>query len=60
MDTAPPNAPAELRPDDVVIDPTALPGVGGAEPEAVAPVAAPVEVPMPRDARPQPQQGPRR
>jgi general secretion pathway protein D len=60
MGTAPPNTPAELRPDDVVVDPTALPGVGGAEPEAAAPVPAPAEVPMPRDARPQGRQEPRR
>jgi general secretion pathway protein D len=57
MGTAPPNTPAELRPDDVVVDPTALPGVGGVEPEAPLP---PAEVPMPRDAAPRRPQEPRR
>jgi general secretion pathway protein D len=57
MGTVPPNTPAELRPDAVLVDPTQLPGVGGAEVEAIAaPVpaaAAPaqVQVPMPRDGR---------
>jgi len=59
MATVPPNTPAELRPDDVVVDPTKLPGVGGVEPEPAAPVAAPVEVPMPSDARPPQRQEPR-
>jgi general secretion pathway protein D len=52
MGTVAPSTPAELRPNDIVVDPTMLPGVGGAEPEAAAPapaLAAP-EVPMPRDA----------
>ncbi len=49
MGTVPPTTPAELRPDDVVVDPTVLPGIGG-EVEAAAP--APVEVPMPTDSRP--------
>jgi general secretion pathway protein D len=56
MGTVPPTTPAELRPDDIVVDPTALPGVGGAEPEALP---APVEAPMPSDARPQRSQEPR-
>jgi general secretion pathway protein D len=56
MGTVPPNTPAELRPNDVVVDPTQLPGIGGAEAEAAAaPVPATAvpaaEVPMPRDAR---------
>jgi general secretion pathway protein D len=60
MGTAPPNTPAELRPDDVVVDPTALPGVGGAEPEAAAPEPTAADVPMPRDAQPQRRVEPRR
>ena len=60
MGTVPPNTPAELRPNDVVVDPTQLPGVGGAGPEAATPTvpaaavpttAPAVDVPMPRDAR---------
>lgn len=54
MGTVPPTTPAELRPDDVVVDPTQLPGIGGEveapEPATVPP--APVEVPMPTDSRP--------
>lgn len=54
MGTVPPSMPAELRPDDVVVDPTQLPGVGG-EVEAVPP--EPTDVPMPTD---RPRQEPRR
>lgn len=50
MGTVPPTTPAELRPDDVAVDPTQLPGVGG-EVEPPQPGPAPVvETPMPADA----------
>ena len=45
MGTVPPTTPAELRPNDVVVDPTRLPGIGGVDADP-----APVEVPMPSDA----------
>ena len=61
MGTVPPSTPAELRPNDVVVDPTQLPGVGGPAPEPAAAVPATMEVPMPSDARTQqPRQEPRR
>ncbi|HEY0114266.1 MAG TPA: type II secretion system secretin GspD [Allosphingosinicella sp.] len=54
MGTVPPSTPVELRPTDIIVDPTTLPGIGGAEPEqAPAPVPAASgagEVPMPTDA----------
>ena len=51
MGTVPPSTPVELRPNDIVVDPTHLPGVGGtAEP------APQGEVPMPQDTPPRPGQ----
>ncbi len=49
MGTVPPTTPAELRPDDVLVDPTQLPGVGG---EVEAPPPGASDVPMPTDSRP--------
>jgi hypothetical protein len=45
MGTVPPNTPAELRPDAVLVDPTQLPGVGGAERR---PLPRPCPRPLPR------------
>jgi general secretion pathway protein D len=60
LGTMPPNTPAELRPNDIIVDPTALPGIGGAEAEPAAPSAPPAEPPMPRDSRQQRREAPRR
>jgi len=54
MGTVPPTTPVELRPDDVLVDPTQLPGIGGEieAPEPSGATPAPVQVPMPTDSRP--------
>jgi len=52
MGTVPPTTPVELRPNDIVVDPTQLPGIGGGDspaPAGPAPAAAPAQVPMPTD-----------
>jgi general secretion pathway protein D len=44
MGTVPPTTPVEQRPNDIVVDPTQLQGVGGGDD-----AAAPTDVPMPQD-----------
>ena len=60
LGTVPPDTPAELRPNDVVVNPTTVPGVGGTEAEPRTPVPAPVEPPIPNDARQPQRRTPRR
>jgi general secretion pathway protein D len=51
MGTVPPSTPVELRPNDIIVNPTALQGVGGTAPDG--------DVPMPQDSPASPQEAPR-
>lgn len=53
LGTVAPDTPAELRPNDVVVNPTTVPGVGGSDEGAP-------ETPLPGDARTPRQEAPRR